>query len=81
MKYHEIKNHSRILARFKHCLVRKIRLISKFMTSQPENQSVAILPNMSRSKSSRTKKFGQVVKYNMKNIFLEKLYTKCGAKI
>ena len=23
-------------------------------------------------------KFGQLIKYNMSNIFLEKLYTKCG---
>ena len=25
-------------------------------------------------------KFGQLVKYNMKNIFLEKLFTKCGGE-
>ena len=83
MKSHEIKNHSRILAHLKYCLVRKVRLISKFLTSQPEKQSVAIhiLPNMSRRKSNQTKKFGQLVEYNMKNIFLEKLYTKCGTKI
>ena len=24
-------------------------------------------------------KFGQLIEYNMRNIFLEKLYTKCGA--
>ena len=23
-------------------------------------------------------KFGQLIEYNMRNIFLEKLYTKCG---
>ena len=25
-------------------------------------------------------KFGQLMEYNMKNIFLEKLYTKCGGE-
>ena len=26
-------------------------------------------------------KFGQLIEYNMKNIFLEKSYTKCGGEI
>ena len=26
-------------------------------------------------------KFGQLMEHNMKNIFLEKLYTKCGKKL
>ena len=34
--------------------------------------------NNSRSKSNQTVKFGQLINYNMRNIFLEKLYTKCG---
>ena len=44
------------------------------MTSQPEKQTIAIhiLPNISRSKDNQTKKCGQLVKYNMKNLFLEK---------
>ena len=25
-------------------------------------------------------KFGQIVEYNMRNIFVEKLYTKCGGE-
>ena len=25
-------------------------------------------------------KFGQLIEYNMRNIFLEKLYTKCGGE-
>ena len=34
---------------------------------------------MLRSKSNQTMKFGQLIEYNMTNIFLEKLYTKyCG---
>ena len=47
-------------------LIRKIRLISNFMTS--------------RSKGNQTMKFGQLIEYNMRNIFLEKSYTKCDGK-
>ena len=38
--------------------IRNIKLISKFMTSQPEKQTIAIhiLPNISRSKSNQTTK-------------------------
>ena len=52
------------------------------MTSQPGRQVIAIhiLPNISRSKGNQTMKFGQLIKYDMRNIFLEKLYTKCGGK-
>ena len=32
--------------------------------------------NTSRSKSNQTMKFGQLIEYNTKKIFLEKLYTK-----
>ena len=35
---------------------------------------------MSRNKGNHTLKFGQLVEYNMKNIFLEKPYTKCGGE-
>ena len=43
------------------------------MGSQPGKQIIAIkiLPNMSRSKGIQTIKFVQLVKYNMKKIFLE----------
>ena len=37
-----------------------------------------ILPNISRSKSNQTMKFGQLIESNMRSIFLEKSYTKCG---
>ena len=37
-----------------------------------------MLPNISRSKVNHTVKFGQLIEYNMRNISLEKLYTKCG---
>ena len=49
------------------------------MTSQCEKRAIAIhvLPNISRSKSNQTIKFGQLIEYNMKNVFLEILCTKC----
>ena len=37
--------------------------------------------NVSRSKSNQTIKFGQLIEYNMRNIFLEKSYAKCGGEI
>ena len=42
------------------------------MTSQPGKHTTAIqvLPYISRSKDNQTKKFGQLVEYNMRNIFL-----------
>ena len=48
------------------------------MTSQPGKQTIAIqsLPNISRSKDNQATKCGQLTEYNMRNIFLEKLYTK-----
>ena len=39
-----------------------------------------MLLNISRSKGNQTKKFGQLIECNMKNIFLEKSYTKCGGE-
>ena len=55
------------------------------MTSKPRKQKIAIhiLPNISRSKSNQTMKFGQLLEYSMSNIFLknhtqnmvEKLFT------
>ena len=38
--------------------------------------TIPIFPNVSRSKDNRTVKFGQLMKYNVRNIFLEKLHTK-----
>ena len=40
--------------------------------------TIHIFPNISRSKNNQTMKFGQLVDYDMKNIFLGKLYTRCG---
>ena len=48
--------------------IRKIRLISTFIASQPGQQTITIriLPNISRSKGNQTMIFGQI------NIFLQK---------
>ena len=62
--------------------IRKIRLISNFMTPQPGQQTIVIhiLLNISRSKGNQTIKFGQLIEYDIRNIFLEKPSTKCGGK-
>ena len=43
------------------------------MTSQAGQQIVTIniLPNISRSSVNQAMKFGQLIEYNMKNIFVE----------
>ena len=48
------------------------------MASQSGHQTIAIhtLPNISRSEDNQTMKFGQLIEYNMRNIFLEKSHTK-----
>ena len=52
------------------------------MTSQPGKQIIAIhiLPNISRSKNNQTMKYGQLIDCNMKSIFLEKSFAKCGGE-
>ena len=49
------------------------------MTSQPGWQTIAIhiLTNISRSKGNQAMKFGQLTEYNLRNISIEKSYTKC----
>ena len=63
-------------------LDKKDRLISEFMTSQPEKQTIAIyiLPNISRTKDNQTMKFGQLIEYNMGNTFLKNSYTMYGGE-
>ena len=48
------------------------------MTSQPGSQAITIhiLSNISQNKGDQKMKFGQLIEYNMKNIFLEKLCRK-----
>ena len=62
----------------KNGLIRKITLTSKFMTSQPGLQTIAIhiLPNIWQSESNQTMKFGQLIEHNKRNIFLQKLLQK-----
>ena len=50
------------------------------MASQPGLQTIAVhtLSNISRSKDNQTMKFGQLIEYNERNVFLQKLCRKCG---
>ena len=52
------------------------------MTSKPGQQAIGIhiLPNISRSKGNQAMKFGQLIEYNMRNIFVEKSNTKCAGE-
>ena len=47
------------------------------MMSEPGLQTITIhtLPNLSQSKGNQVMKFGQVIEYNKRNVFLQKL---CG---
>ena len=71
-----------LFGQVKNSLIRKIRIISKFMTSQSGKQTIAIhiLPNVTRSKGNQEMKFHRLWEYNMRNIFLEKSYTKYGGE-
>ena len=52
----------------------KLRLISKFMTSQSGKQMITIrmILNILSSKDNQAMKFGQLTKYNVRNISLQK---------
>ena len=64
----------------KNGLIRKVRPTSKFMRLQPALQTIAIhiWPSISQSKDNQTMKFGQLIEYNKRNIFLQKLCRKWG---
>ena len=64
----------------KNDLIRKISLTSKFMTSQPGLQtiSIGISDNISQSKGNQTMQFVQLIDYNKRNMFLQKLCRKWG---
>ena len=67
----------------KNRLIRKLWLVPKFMTSQIGQQVIAIhiWPNISRSKGNQTMKFRQLIEYNVRNIFREKIIQKkCGGE-
>ena len=61
---------------YKNSLISRTRLISRFMTSLPGQQTVAIhiLLNISRNKSNEIIEFGQLIEYYMRNTFVEKSY-------
>ena len=66
------------------CTCRKMaESLSKCMTSQPWEQTISmyILLNTLRNKNNGTMTFGQLVEYNMGNIFLGKSYIKCRGTI
>ena len=52
------------------------------MTSQRGQQTIAIhiLFNISRSKSNQAMKFGQLIEYKMRNIFIKKSQRKCAGE-
>ena len=58
----------------------RLMLISQFMTPQPGKQiiTIYILANISRSKDDQTLKFVQLIKYNVRNMFLINSYRKLG---
>ena len=51
----------------------KIYDVTTWLTN---NCNIYILPNISRGKDNQALKFGQLIKYNMTNIFVEKSYAK-----
>ena len=61
----------------KNGFIRKITLTSKFMMSQHGLQTIAIhiLSSISQCRGNQAMKFGQLIEYNKRNIFLQKL---CG---
>ena len=62
---------------YKNGLIRKIRLILKFMTPQPGLQTIAIAQYLKKLRQPGTK-FGQLIGHNMSNNSVEKSYTKCA---
>ena len=63
-------------------LIRKLRLISKFVTSETELQIILIhiSHNIPRSQVNQKMKFGQLIDYNTRKVFLEKSYPACGGE-
>ena len=61
---------------------KKAMLFSKFIMPWTVQLRITIhiSLNISKSKGKQTMKFGQVIEYNMINIFLEKSYTKCAGE-
>ena len=53
----------------------KTRVSLKYFVSYCGLETIAIhiLPNISQSKGNQTMKFGQLIEYNKRNIFLQKV--------
>ena len=50
------------------------------ITDWTKTAATHIVPNIPRKKGNQAMKFGQLKEYNIRNIFLEKLYSKCGGE-
>ena len=64
-------------------MIRKLKLSSKFVTSQTGKQIITthIMPNVSGSKDNNERmELGQLIEGNMRNIFLENPFTICGGE-
>ena len=55
--------------------VKKVKVNYKIYAKQMI--TIHKLSNISRSKGNQTMTFGQLIEYNMRNIFQDKSYTKC----
>ena len=58
---------------YKNSLIRKVRLISKFIK---QTTAIHILSNISRNKGVQKSKFGPLIEHNMRNIFVKKIIHK-----
>ena len=58
----------------------KVNLKIYVVTDWTANITITILSNISRSKDNQTIKLGKLIEYNLRNLFLEKSYTKYGGK-
>ena len=50
------------------------------VTTWEKTVTINILPSISRSKGNQIIKYGKLIEYNMRHIFLGKSYTKCGGE-
>ena len=62
-----------LFSHVKTALIRKKRLVSKFMMSQPGKQTIVmhILTNIPKNKGNQAMKFGQLIEYNMRKNILK----------
>ena len=58
----------------------KVKIKIYDVTKRQKIITIYMLPNISRSKGNQTIKFGQIIEYNMKNIFFEKSGSNYGGE-